>query len=79
MSTLNKWMRRFHRWLVLPFILAVFLAIIGAIGQGESFQLPIWLNVVAIGSLLSLLLTGLYMFVQYYWVRWRRAVKEAKS
>jgi ABC-type nickel/cobalt efflux system permease component RcnA len=79
MITLNKWMRQIHRWLVFPFTLAILLTIIGTISQGEAAQVPIWLNVMAIGSLLLLLLTGFYMFVQYYWVRWRRTVKEAKS
>jgi hypothetical protein len=79
MITLNKWIRQIHRWLVFPFTLVIFLTIIGTISQGEAVQLPIWLNVVAIGSLLLLLLTGLYMFVQYYWVRWGRTVKGLPS
>ena len=69
MTTLNKWLRQIHRWLVVPFIVAIMVLIIGGISQGESFKLPGWLTVMAIGSLLLLLTTGLYMFVQHYWAR----------
>ena len=73
MNTLNKWIRKIHRWLGLPFLLALAVVIVSSLRQGEAFQLPGWLSAAAIGSLLGLLLTGLYMFVQHYWVRWQRA------
>ncbi len=73
MRILNKWFRIIHRWLVIPFIVIVGVLIVGSISGGESFQMPGWLSTMAIGSLLALLLTGLYLFVHHYWVRWRRA------
>ena len=73
MNALNKWIRKIHRWLGLPFALAFIVIIVSGIRQGEAFQLAGWLTVVAIGSLLGLFLTGLTMFVQHYWGRWRRA------
>ena len=73
MSSLNKWIRKLHRWLGLPFVLAFAVIVISSIRQGQAFQLSGWLTVVAIGSLLGLLLTGTYMFVQHYWGRWQRA------
>ena len=75
MYTLNKWIRQLHRWLVIPFLLAIMWVIIGALTGGDAFELPIWLNIIAIGSLLSLLLTGAYMFAQHYLTKWRRGVK----
>jgi hypothetical protein len=78
MNTLNKWTRKIHRWLGLPFVLAFIVIIVSGIRQGEAFQLAGWLTVVAIGSLLGLLLTGLYMFVQHYWGRWQRARRSSR-
>ena len=59
MNTLNKWTRKIHRWLGLPFALAFIVIVISGIRQGEAFELAGWLTVVAIGSLLGLLLTGM--------------------
>ena len=72
MRIFNKWMRKVHRWLVVPFVLALVYLFINGLIQGESFILPIWLNIMAIGSLFALLLTGLYMFGHHYWLQWRR-------
>jgi len=73
MHTLSKWIRRIHRWLVIPFLLAILVLVISSIRGGEAFKLPGWLSIIAIGSLLSLLLTGAYMFAQHYLTKWRRA------
>ena len=73
MATLNKWIRQLHRWLVAPFLLAVLWVIVGTVQGGATFKSPDWLNLIAIGSLLSLLFTGLYMYAHHYWNKWRRA------
>jgi predicted transporter len=73
MNKLNRWIRRLHRWLVIPFLLAIIYLIVGSVINGRTFIMPALLNVMAIGSLLSLLLTGAYMFAQHYWAKWRRA------
>lgn len=78
MNTLNKWIRKIHRWLGLPFALAFIVIIVSGIRQGEAFELAGWLTVVAIGSLLGLFLTGMTMFVQHYWGRWRRARRSSR-
>lgn len=78
MHTLNKWIRKLHRWLSLPFVLAFAVVVVSSIPQGEAFQLAGWLTVVAIGSLLGLLLTGLYMFVQHYGGRWQRTRRSSR-
>jgi hypothetical protein len=73
MHTLNKWIRQIHRWIVMPFLLAIIWVIVSTLRDGEAFESPVWLNIIAIGSLLSLLLTGMYMFAQHYLTKWRRA------
>ena len=79
MNTLNKWIRKIHRWLGLPFALAFIVIIVSGIRQGEAFELAGWLTVVAIGSLLGLFLTGMTMFVQHYWGRWRRSRRSSRT
>jgi hypothetical protein len=79
MRTWNKWIRHIHRWLVVPFVLALIYLFINVLMQGESFLLPIWLNIMAIGSLFALLFTGLYMFGHHYWLQWRRKVGNRPS
>jgi hypothetical protein len=69
MRTLNKWIRQIHRWLVIPFLLAIIYLLAGFALNGENFMLPGWLNIMAIGSLIALLFTGLYMFGHHYWLK----------
>jgi hypothetical protein len=79
MTTVSKWLRQIHRWLVVPFVFAIILMIIGGISQGETFELPGWLSLTLIGSLFSFILTGIYMFVQPYWARWQRSRRNSRE
>lgn len=72
MRTFHKWIRKVHRWLVVPFVLAIIYLFINILIKGESYILPVWLNIVAIGSLFALLFTGLYLFAHHYWLQWQR-------
>lgn len=64
---LNKYVRKFHRWLALPFvvlILMVFLARnspVGAVAQRSQQIL-----------MLTMAITGLYLFLLPWWVKWNR-------
>jgi hypothetical protein len=70
MKVLSKWIRVIHRWLSVPLMFIVTAALIGsATGGGE---LPAWIGLLGLLTLLSLLITGLVMFVQHYWRRLRR-------
>ena len=79
MTFINKWIRRIHRWLVLPFTLAVIVLIVESIPEGETYEAPVWLGLIAIFSILLLALTGVYMFVQHYWSTWRRKVHTSSN
>ena len=72
MKAVSNWIRKIHRWLAIPLFVAIVVLLISTVTQGEGYQSPVWLNVIAIGSILSLFLSGLYMFVQHYAARWRR-------
>ena len=73
MRKLHRWIRQIHRWLVIPFSLAIIYALLNTLLAREAGALPVWLTIIAIGSLLLLLFTGTYLFTQYYWAKWRRA------
>jgi hypothetical protein len=62
----NAWMRRIHRWLSLTFTLTVIICFVALTGS-----LPFWVFYVPLLPLALLMLTGLYLFVLPYTVRWR--------
>jgi hypothetical protein len=64
---LNKWLRRFHRWLSIAFTLAVFINIVALIQQQQAF----WIGMLALVPLVLLVLTGLYLFALPYAAHWR--------
>ena len=64
---LNIWVRRIHRWLVLPFIvllLTVFLTRgTGTADMAQRFQAVF---------MIPLAITGAYLFILPYWAKWKR-------
>ena len=67
-----NWSRRIrqtHRWLSIAFVLSVVTYAI-VMSKGPP---PVWLNIFPAGSLILMLVTGLYLFVLPY-VRRRRTV-----
>lgn len=72
---LRKWVRKFHRWLVLPFI-ALMLTVIFTRGTqvgniAQRIQAPI---------LIIMAISGLYLYLLPHWSKWKyRKAKEMKS
>jgi hypothetical protein len=69
----NKWVRQSHRWLSIVFtltVLANFVAI--ALAAKRAEPPPPWITYSPLFLLALLLLTGLYLFVLPYTIRWRR-------
>jgi hypothetical protein len=64
---LNCWIRRIHRWLSIAFIVAV-VTYMAAMTRGQP---PAWLGIFPLGTLISMVATGLYLFALPYAVRWR--------
>ncbi len=64
---LSKWIRQVHRWLAIAFTIGV-IANFAVLGQQPY---PLWAGVMALLPLTLLLLSGLYLFVLPYAVRWR--------
>lgn len=71
---LNKWLRKFHRWLVLPFI-ALLLTVIFTRGTalGDNAQ--------RIQAMLMIIMaiSGAYLWVLPYWTKWKRKNVQARS
>ena len=58
----NAWMRQIHRWLSIAFTLAV-VTYMAAMTRGQP---PAWLGLFPLSTLVSLLASGLYLFVLPY-------------
>jgi len=69
----NGWMRQIHRWVSILF--AAIVAVIFIV-QGAGMKPPLWLYISPVPPLALLALTGLYLFVLPYSIKWRR---EARS
>ena len=71
---LNKWLRKFHRWLVLPFI-ALLLTVIFTRGTalGDNAQ--------RIQAMLMIIMaiSGAYLWVLPYWTKWKRKNAQVRS
>ena len=65
----NTWIRQTHRVLSIAFTVTVIANFI-ALGMGKG-QPPAWITYSPLFPLAFLLLTGLYMFVLPYAVKWR--------
>jgi hypothetical protein len=74
----NNWIRQSHRWVSIAFTVTV-IANFVALAQGTEMPPP-WVTYSPLPPLALLLLTGLYLFVLPYTVRWRggrRSVERA--
>ena len=63
----NKWFRQTHRWLSMAFTVAVIINIL-AILRGRYAN---WVGLLAVAPLALLFVTGLYLFVLPYAIKWR--------
>ena len=66
---MNHWVRQFHRWTSIVFTGTV-IANFVQLGMGGGSE-PTWVTYSPLPPLALLLLTGLYMFVLPYAVKWR--------
>jgi len=66
----NGWIRQFHRWMALLFVIVV-AGIFAALGTGQK---PVqWVYYLPLLPLALLALTGIYLFVLPYALKLRRA------
>ena len=63
----NKWVRQTHRWLSVAFTVAVIVNIVAITQKKYTNQM----GLMAVFPLALLLVTGLYLFVLPYAIKWR--------
>jgi len=73
--SLSKWVRQIHRWLSIVFTVSVIVTFV-ALSQAEPV---IWVSYVPLFPLALLLLTGLYLFLLPYAIRWRSHAKSVDT
>jgi hypothetical protein len=71
----NTWVRQIHRWLSITFTAAVIVNTV-IVSQGKYVA---WVGFLALLPLVLLLVTGLYLFVLPYAVRWRRGRRTVEA
>ena len=70
---LNKWLRKIHRWLSIPMIIIVPIAIIIKLsGSDPSIIFPSQLESFQEILLLTLVLSGIYLYFIPYIAKWQR-------
>jgi hypothetical protein len=67
MSNWNKWFRQIHRWLSVVFTVSVVITTFAVLREKPI----VWVSYVPLFPLALLLITGLYLFVLPYTVKWR--------
>ncbi len=74
---LNKWLRKLHRWLAIPMIVIVPIAIIIKLtGSDPSIVFPPQLEKLQEILLLTLVLSGVYLYFIPYIARWQRSQRQ---
>ena len=65
----NKWVRQFHRWMSVVFVVTVIITFI-ALAQERPV---VWVSYVPLFPLAMLAVTGVYLFALPYAAKWRGA------
>jgi quinol-cytochrome oxidoreductase complex cytochrome b subunit len=74
---LNKWTRKFHRWIAIPMILIIPIAVIAKF-TGGAFHLPRQIEQLQSILMLLLVISGAYLYLVPYIARWQRG-RRAKA
>jgi hypothetical protein len=69
--SMKKFVRKFHRWVALPFIILILAAIFL---RNTPTGIPI--QRVQQILMLTMAVTGLYLFILPWWSKWRRNVRK---
>lgn len=63
---MSNWIRQFHRWMAITFVLAVIVNVVVNFVLVGQEQLALWVGLLTLVPLGLLMLTGLYLFVLPY-------------
>ncbi|MEN8242299.1 MAG: hypothetical protein ABFS17_10290 [Chloroflexota bacterium] len=68
----NKWTRKFHRWIAVPTVVIIPLAVISKFSGGGEEHLPPQLEQFQSILMLLLVISGSYMYLVPYFTKWSR-------
>ena len=68
----NKWSRKFHRWIAIPTIIIIPLAVISKFSGDASEHLPPQIEQSQSIFMLLLVISGTYLYLIPYLVKWQR-------
>ncbi len=77
---LNKWFRKFHRWLAVPTAILIPIAVVIKYSGNPSWQAVLkQFDKVQSPLMLILALTGSYLYLLPYIVKWQRKQRKKKA
>jgi len=68
----NKWTRKFHRWIAIPTVIIIPLAVISKFSAGGAEHLPPQLEQFQSILMLLLVISGSYLYLIPYITKWQR-------
>jgi hypothetical protein len=68
----NKWSRKFHRWIAIPTIIIIPLAVITKFTGDGILHLPPQIEQLQSILMLLLVISGTYLYLIPYLVKWQR-------
>ena len=68
----KKWTRRFHRWIAIPTIIIIPLAVISKFSGGGTEHLPPQIEQLQSILMLLLVISGTYLYLIPYLTKWQR-------
>ena len=68
----NKWSRKFHRWIAIPTIIIIPLAVISKFTGDSIAHLPPQIEQLQSILMLLLVISGTYLYLIPYMVKWQR-------
>ena len=68
----NKWSRKFHRWIAIPTIIIIPLAVISKFTGDGSEHLPPQIEQIQSLLMLLLVISGTYLYLIPYITKWNR-------
>ena len=68
----NKWTRKFHRWIAIPTIIIIPLAVISKFSGGGAEHLPPQIEQLQSILMLLLVISGSYLYLIPYFTKWLR-------
>ena len=68
----NKWTRKFHRWIAIPTVIIIPIAVISKFSGSGTEHLPLQIEQLQSILMLLLVISGSYLYLIPYFTKWSR-------